>query len=251
VVTYRRVEWAIDSFGPYKSPGVDGIFPALLQQAREMVIPYLVGIFRACLATGYVPAIWRQIKVVFIPKPGGNSYSGPRDYRPTSLTSFLLKAMERLVDRYLRDEALAIVPLHPNQHAYQAGKSVETALHQLVVRVEKALDQQEIALGAFLDIEGVFNNTCYDTMCDALVRHGSEYTIVRWIRATLEGRVAVGSLNEISLRFAISRGCPQGDVLLPLLWCLVVNDLITRLSGSGVSIQGYADDICGMSSRGG
>jgi hypothetical protein len=34
-------------------------------------------------------------------------------------------------------------PLHPNQHAYQSGKSVETALHQLVVRVEKALDQQE------------------------------------------------------------------------------------------------------------
>jgi hypothetical protein len=37
VVTYRRVEWAIDSFAPFKSPGVDGIFLALLQQAREVV----------------------------------------------------------------------------------------------------------------------------------------------------------------------------------------------------------------------
>ena len=98
-------------------------------------------------------------------------------------------------------------------------------------------------MGAFLDIEGAFNNTRYDTMCDALVRHGSEYTIVRWIKATLEGCVAVATLNEISLRFVISRGCPQGGVLSPLLWCLVVNDLITRLSGSGVFIQGYADDI--------
>jgi hypothetical protein len=121
---------------------------------------------------------------------------------------------------------------------------VETALHQLVVRVEKALDQQEIALGAFLDIEGAFNNTCYDTMCDALVSHGSEYIIVRWIKATREGRVAVGTVNDISLRFAISRGCPQGGVLLLLLWCLVVNDLITRLSGSADFIQGYADDLC-------
>jgi hypothetical protein len=152
--------------------------------------------------------------------------------------------MERLVDRYPRDEALAIVPLHPNQHAYQAGKSVETALHQLVVWVEKALDQQEIALGTFLDTEGAFNNTCYETMCDALVRHDSEYTIVRWIRATPEGHVAVATLNDIPLRFAIARGCPQGGVLSPLLWCLVVNDLITRLSGSGIFIQGYADDIC-------
>jgi len=122
VVTFRRVEWAIDFFAPYKSPGVDGIFPALLQQAPEVVIPYMVSIFRAFLATGYVPAVWQQVKVVFIPKPGRSTYSGPRDFRPISLTSFLLKTMERLVDRFLRDEALAIVPLHPHQHAYQAGK---------------------------------------------------------------------------------------------------------------------------------
>jgi hypothetical protein len=50
VVTYRRVGWAIDSFDPYKSPGMDEIFPALLQEGREVLIPYLVRIFRACLA---------------------------------------------------------------------------------------------------------------------------------------------------------------------------------------------------------
>jgi len=33
-------------------------------------------------------------------------------------------------------------------------------------------------------------------------------------------------------------------VLPPHLWCLVVDDLIRRLSGSGIYIQGYADDIC-------
>jgi hypothetical protein len=123
VVTYRRVEWTIDSFAPCKSPGVDGILPALLQNAQEVFIPYLVRIFRAYLSTGYVPAIWRQVKVVFIPKSGRNSYSRPIDYRPFSLTSFLLKTVERLVDKYLRDKALARVPLHSNQHAYQTGKS--------------------------------------------------------------------------------------------------------------------------------
>ena len=50
--------------------------------------------------------------------------------------------MERLVGRFLRDEILASVPLHPNQHAYQAGKFKDTAPHHLVVQVEKALDQQ-------------------------------------------------------------------------------------------------------------
>ena len=66
-------------------PGMDGIYPALLQQGREIVIPCLIRIFRACLAMGYVPAIWRQVKVVFIPKPGRNSYTGPRDFRPIVL----------------------------------------------------------------------------------------------------------------------------------------------------------------------
>ena len=147
------------------------------------------------------------------------------------------------MDRYLQDEALALMPLHPNQHAYQAGKSVETALHPLVVRIE-VLDQQETVLGVFLDTEGAFNNTCYDTACDALVRHGSDYTIIRWIMANLEGRIAVANLNRFSMRLVISRGCPQGSVLSPLLWCLLVDDLLARLSGNGVFIQGNAEDRC-------
>jgi hypothetical protein len=72
---------------------------------------------------------------------------------------------------------------------------VETALHPLDVRVERTLDLQETALGVFLHIEGAFNNTCFDTICDALVRHGSDHTIAWWIRVNLEGRVAVATFN--------------------------------------------------------
>ena len=106
------------------------------------------------------------------------------------------------------------------------------------------LDQQKTVLGVFLEIEGAFNNTCYGTMCDVLVMHGSEYTIIRWFRANLEGRVAVANLNGFSMRLAISRGCPQGGVLSSRVWCLVVDDLLARLSGNGVFIQGNAEDRC-------
>jgi Reverse transcriptase (RNA-dependent DNA polymerase). len=174
-----------------------------------------------------------------MPKPNRNSYSGPRDFRPIILTSFLLKPMERLVDRFLRNQALASVPLHLSQHAYKAGKSLEMALHQLVVRVEKTLDQQETALGVFLDIEGAFNNASFDSMCAAVVRHRVDHTIVLCIKATLEGRLTAATLDRFSVRDAVSRG-----VLSPLLWCLVVDDLIARPGGNGIYIQGYADDIC-------
>jgi len=49
-----------------------------------------------------------------------------------SLMSFLLKTLERLVDRFIRDDTLIKYPLNENQHAYMAGKSTDTALHVLV-----------------------------------------------------------------------------------------------------------------------
>jgi hypothetical protein len=78
---------------------------------------------------------------VFVPKPDRNSYGGPKDFKTIRLTSFLLKTMERLLDRFLRDEILALKPINPNQHAYQGGKSVEMAVHRVFVRVEKVLDR--------------------------------------------------------------------------------------------------------------
>ena len=108
---------------------------------------------------------------------------------------------------------------------------MEMALHQLMVWAEKALDQQEIALGIFLDtegaqemalgifldIEGAFNNTSYDSKFSTLARHGVDYTIVRWIRATLEGQLATMTLGGFSRSVRMSRGCPQEGVSSLLL----------------------------------
>ena len=66
VVNYRPAEWVIHSIAPYKNPGLDGIFPALLQEGWRVVVPNLVRIFYACLAAGYIPATWHQVKVVVV-----------------------------------------------------------------------------------------------------------------------------------------------------------------------------------------
>ena len=62
-------------FSPYKSPGMDGIFPAMLPEGRKIFPPHLNKIFGASFATGYVPTIWRQVKIVFTPKPDRSSYT--------------------------------------------------------------------------------------------------------------------------------------------------------------------------------
>jgi len=109
---------------------------------------------------------------------------------------------------------------------------------------EKALDQQETALGVFLDVEGALNNTSYESMCTALFKHTVLYTTVRWITATLKDNLAATTFGLFSKRVAVSMCCPQEGVISPILWVLVLDELTARLNWGGIYSQGYADDIC-------
>jgi hypothetical protein len=50
-------------------------------------------------------------------------------------------------------------------------------------------------------------------------------------------------LSGETLRASAAGGCPQGGVFSPLLWSLVVDDLLWELNSNGYYIVGYADDI--------
>lgn len=112
-----------------------------------------MSIMRSSLALGKVPEKCGKVKVTFIPKPGKPSHCVAKNFRTISLTSFIRKALERLVDLHIRHEILRKFPLHANQHAYQAGESMDPALHSLVSKVENVIDVGEIALGCFMDIK--------------------------------------------------------------------------------------------------
>jgi len=168
IFTPSRVDWALSSFQPYKSAGKDAIFPALLQQGKEVLIPLLTEIFRASVTLSYIPKAWRKVRVVFIPKAGRRDKTTPKAFRPISLSSVLLKTMEKIVDDYIKSTSLMKFPLSKNQFAYQSGKSTITALQSLVSKIEKSLQAKEIALVAFLDIEGAFDNASYSSMRSAM-----------------------------------------------------------------------------------
>ncbi|GJQ84415.1 hypothetical protein Trydic_g3888 [Trypoxylus dichotomus] len=87
-------------------------------------------------------------------------------YWPISLTSFLLKTLEKIIDKHLRDLALARLPLYENQYSYQSGKSCEQTIHEL------AIGHKGIALTRFLDIEGAFDKASFLSIEWALQRRG-------------------------------------------------------------------------------
>jgi hypothetical protein len=70
VVNYNKLKWALFSFQPYKSPGMDGIMPIMLQQVFELLADKLLMLLRASLALGYIPVSWGHTRVVFISNPG-------------------------------------------------------------------------------------------------------------------------------------------------------------------------------------
>jgi hypothetical protein len=113
--------------------------------------------------------------------------------------SFILKTLEKLLDRYIRGGVLVEKPLHQNQFVYRAGMSTETTLFQVVHRLETSLNHKEIVLGAFLDIEGAFDNTSFIAIATAARQRGLEETCCRWIGSMLESRFVHTSLMGSSL----------------------------------------------------
>ena len=93
IIDTEKIKWSISSFESFKSPGFDGIIPMMLKKTSNLIVPYLNNIYKGCLTFRYIPLEWRRVKVVFIPKSGNINHSSAKDYRPISLSSFLLKVL--------------------------------------------------------------------------------------------------------------------------------------------------------------
>jgi hypothetical protein len=157
----------LGTFKPFKSAGTNEIVLALLQQGTEHLVLHLCHIFRACLAYGFTPLAWRQVKVTFIPKPRKSHYT---------------------------------------------------------------------------DIEGAFDRTSFGITTQAAETHGTKPTICRWISSMLESRNIITTLLGETMRASTTRGCSQGGVLSPLLYSLVVGELLWEFNDNDYYTVGYVDD---------
>jgi hypothetical protein len=62
----------------------------------------------------------------------------------------------------------------------------------------------------------------------------------------LVGREIKAWLGDCSITIKATRGCPQGGVLSPLLWSLVIDSLLWELDKLGYEVLGFADDLVVM-----
>ena len=217
-ITPDAVARAAHGFGRYKVLGPDGLAPCVLHNLGPRALSWLTDLYRASYLLGYSPASWRSAKVIFLPKPGKDDYSKARSFRPITLSSFVLKTMERVILWHLQSTTLALFPLHDRQHAFRAGRSTNTALSSLVGKVEAAYSIATTRLASSLTFRAPSTMFALTAFWLRSAAGTPPAAFLRWYSNYIQHRSMSASLAGVSLDRHLTLGTPQGGVLSPVMW---------------------------------
>ena len=217
--------------GKATAPGDDGITYAVLRALLEVPGNPLLQLYNLCLRLGYLPQAWTRSTIVPISKPGTDKF------RPISLTSCVCKVLERiLLSRLmfrLQDK------LSPKLYGFLPQRGTHHCLMELYTRLSPA------SIVAFIDLKSAFDIANRDIILDQLVDFGVKGNILKWIRGYLRNRTSrVLFKGALSTTKDFELGTPQGGVLSPFLFNILVHRLLSRLPDTDATVTCYADDIC-------
>ena len=162
------------------------------------------------------------------------------NYRPISLSSLVVKTMEKLVTNhilsYLEDHTL----LSPHRYGFQAGLSCTSQLIYLFHTWASALDKGKTSDVVSLDFEKAFDSVPHVHLYLKLQQYGILGQILEWLSDfLLERYQRVVFEGESSNWTKVSSGVPQGSIVGPILFLLYVNDIPENLSCAS---EMFADD---------
>ena len=180
--------------------------------------------------------------MVFIPKPGKLAYDEAGAFRPISLFSFLQKGVERIIQWHLYKYSLR-EKLHKNIFAYKESTSTEDALHNLLHKIEKAMEQKEHALVLFLDLSAAFSTMTVEGIIRSLKNIGCDAKILKWCKHLLEHRIVIAFLVGGRVCKLVVRGTPQGGILSITFWNVGSQDMQERFpTPNPTPSYAFADD---------
>ena len=241
-LSITKIKEAIDSFKSKKSPGTDEIHPLILQ---HLPIEYLNVLYRLCILLGYTPVKWKECRVVFIPKPGKDTYDMPKSWRPISLTNSLLKTLEKICAWHM-DEMLEANPVHTRQHGFRSDRNTETSLSNVVNYLEKYIYNGQHVIGVFLDIQSAFDTIDPDKVKASLIQHGGEHNMVQWYYNYIKHRNLHINVKGHKKQLSTDTRFPQGGVCSAKFWIIAFNEAIEILNTHGVYGNGFTDDFVAL-----
>ena len=131
-----------------KACGPDLLPARLLKEGAEEISSSLCKIFNLSLSKGVLPQDWTSAHIVPVHKK--NDRSNPSNYRPISLTSIVIKVLEKLVHRKVASALESHGLLSDFQHGFRAGRSTVGLLSEAVQAWALALEQRRSVHSLFL-----------------------------------------------------------------------------------------------------
>jgi retron-type reverse transcriptase len=193
-------------------------------------------------SNGAIPSIWKSSVVVPIHKQGKSRFD-INSYRPIALTSHVCKVFEKIINTRLLYfcEKNKIVPAV--QAGFRKGRSTTDHLVKLTNQIKKQFSRKKSILAAFFDVRKAYDSVWHSRLLFKLKNVGVSGNMYHFIRDFLTHRqicTRVG-MDYSSFR-SIDTGIPQGSIIAPLLFSILIHDLPNALSKHTHVVQ-YADDI--------
>ncbi|GIY65501.1 uncharacterized protein CDAR_187221 [Caerostris darwini] len=233
-ITTTEIETVLDRIKPRKAAGIDGIPGEIVKELYYAKPSWFTNLFNILLMTGYFPNLWKQARIVLIPKTNRDYTRPPICILPCWGKVFDKIIAERLT-YYLEDQHL----LSNKQFGFRKQKSTIDALQCIKDFISNAQTSNHLTCIISLDIANAFNSTT----CTLLKHLLSSLDIPNYLKnilfSFLEDRHVI--LGDINHKYNI--GIPQGSCLGPILWNIFINDLLGIDLGPSSHIQAFADDV--------
>lgn len=226
-----------------KATGSDIISNHIIRHFPEPFLKVLLSFFQTCWTSGTVPTVWKDAVVIGIPKPGKPKHL-PSSYRPIALTPHISKLYERMIKIRLEH----ILDVHNIIPTCQAGfrknrRCMEHVVH-LVEHVKRATCNNQTTVVTFFDIKRAFDSVWHAKLLDKLKTIGISGHLYDFVKSFLENRrIAVQVGSEISCHHELDMGVPQGSVIAPILFSIMLFDIEQEIGKPGLFISLFADDL--------
>ena len=240
LIVQQEVMHELGKLDTSKSTGPDDIHPRVLREAKEAIAVPLTHIFQESLNSGSLPRDWKIAYISAIHKKGPKNLA--ENYRPVSLTSIVVKTLERIIRAAITAHMRTHSLFSPKQFGFIGGRSTVLQLLSVLDEWTKALDNGSCVDVIYCDFRKAFDKVPHRQLLAKVKAYGIDGPLLAWISDFLcdrQQRVRVsGSYSEWH---PVKSGIPQGSVLGPLLFVLYVNDLPDVITSSSIYL--FADDL--------
>ena len=109
--------------------------------------------------------------------------------------------------------------------------------------IETGFANNSQTLAVFLDIKAAFDNAWHPAILHQLIEKDCPAYLIHLLKSFLKDREVEIHCRNGTHSKTMSKGTPQGSVLSPFLWNLVIDNGIRCTFPKGVKMIAFADDI--------